>query len=51
MSKFQVRIDVRFDLEVEADDEDEACERAEAIFDPNDDPYTVTEILAFEKGE
>lgn len=48
--KYQVRIDVRFDLEIEADDEDEAVQIAENNFDPANDPYTITETLAFEKG-
>lgn len=49
--KYQVRIDVRFDLEVEADDEDEAVQIAQDEFDPASDPFEITESLAFEKGE
>lgn len=50
MPKFDVRIDVRFNLTVEADSEDEARQIAEDEFDPGNDAFEIMETLTFERN-
>lgn len=49
MPNFKVRIDACFNFDIEADDEDEAKQKAEDEFDPGDGYSHITETLVFDE--